>query len=188
MAVTEDEWLTCTDPEKLLEYLRGRASERKCRLFACACCRRIWHLLDGWGQNLVAVAERYVDGSVGSTAMAFAVDLHSDVIQSAKPYTSSHIAAGIVNTIVTGAAWALAWNVVSEARRAIRHSSPQADTYQESKGQADLLKDIFENPFHPVSLDLSWRTPKVVSLAQSIYDSRRFEDMPVLADALDTRF
>jgi hypothetical protein len=39
--VTEQEWLDCADPGKMLDYLHSIASERKLRLFACACCRRI---------------------------------------------------------------------------------------------------------------------------------------------------
>jgi hypothetical protein len=40
--MTEAEWLACDDPQKMLAFLRGRASERKFRLFTCACCRRAW--------------------------------------------------------------------------------------------------------------------------------------------------
>jgi hypothetical protein len=39
--MTEAEWLTCTEPQPILEFLEGKASERKLRLFVCACCQRI---------------------------------------------------------------------------------------------------------------------------------------------------
>ena len=31
--MTEDEWLTATDPKPMLEFLRSEASDRKLRLF-----------------------------------------------------------------------------------------------------------------------------------------------------------
>jgi hypothetical protein len=52
-------------------------------------------------------------------------------------------------------------------------------------GQCNLLRCTFGNPFSPVTLDPAWRTPAVVQLARSLYEERRFEDMPVLADALE---
>ena len=56
--MTEPEWLTCNDPESMLESLRGRVSDRKLRLFAVACCR---HLLsqvtvNPWDRHAVDVA------------------------------------------------------------------------------------------------------------------------------------
>ena len=50
--------------------------------------------------------------------------------------------------------------------------------------QAAVLRDIFGNPFRPVTADRSWLTSTVVSLAQGIYAERAFDRLPILADAL----
>src|SRR5688572_12031743 len=61
--MTEAEWLGCTDLEAMLESLGPAASQRRRRLFAVACCRRVWHLLiDPRCLSAAAVAERYADG------------------------------------------------------------------------------------------------------------------------------
>lgn len=49
----------------------------------------------------------------------------------------------------------------------------------------NFLRDIFGNPFRPVTFDPSWRTSSAISLAQSMYDTRDFAAMPILADALE---
>jgi hypothetical protein len=68
--VTEAEWRAATDPQKMLNFLRGRASERKLRLFAVACCRHVWPLLrDQRSRTSVEISERFADGNVGETAM-----------------------------------------------------------------------------------------------------------------------
>jgi hypothetical protein len=52
--------------------------------------------------------------------------------------------------------------------------------------QCRFLRDIFANPFRPrQSTVASWQAPTVVALARSIYDDRRFTDLPILADALE---
>jgi hypothetical protein len=50
---------------------------------------------------------------------------------------------------------------------------------------ANLLRDIFGNPFRPVTIDPAWRTPVVTAIAHTVYDERRVSDLPVLADALE---
>jgi hypothetical protein len=40
--MTEGDWLSCTDPGPMLEFLRGKASDRKLRLFALVKSRGFW--------------------------------------------------------------------------------------------------------------------------------------------------
>jgi hypothetical protein len=63
--VTEAQWLACIDVDLLQSYLRrqGVVSDRKFRLFGCACARRVAPLLtDPRNQQAIDVAERYADG------------------------------------------------------------------------------------------------------------------------------
>ena len=65
--MTEQEWLDCTDPQLMLEFLSGRLSERKLRLLACAFARHCWWLIpDEEGRNTVELTERFVDGLVNA--------------------------------------------------------------------------------------------------------------------------
>ena len=73
--MTEAEWLNCTNSKLMLAFLRGKASERKLRLFACACCRRIWHLLtDARSRKAIEVAEQSADGWANPQALLEASD------------------------------------------------------------------------------------------------------------------
>ena len=61
--MTEAEWLASTEPIPMLDLLRGKASDRKLRLFASVCCRSIWDLLlDERSRQAVEVGEQYADG------------------------------------------------------------------------------------------------------------------------------
>jgi hypothetical protein len=58
----------------------------------------------------------------------------------------------------------------------------------EDRVQADLLRDIFANPFRHTTLDPGWLIRNggvVVKLAQGIYAERAFDRLPILADALE---
>ncbi|WP_246522923.1 hypothetical protein [Gemmata palustris] len=63
--MTEAEWLSATDPAPMLDFLRGKASDRKLRLFTVGCCRRLWRYLDDkhWRPALEA-AEQCADGEL----------------------------------------------------------------------------------------------------------------------------
>src|SRR5262245_38884698 len=88
--MTEEEWLTCTDPKRLMVCLEGRsgvvtsivrflrrrndpkprlANERQMRLFWCAYCRRVAVLLDDRMRQAVAMSERYADGEADDIEM-----------------------------------------------------------------------------------------------------------------------
>src|SRR5690242_10474440 len=43
--MTEAEWLAADDPVPMRKALRTRATDRRLRLFGCACVRRAWHLI-----------------------------------------------------------------------------------------------------------------------------------------------
>src|SRR5690349_6615619 len=68
--MTRAEWLECSDAQLLLESVRGKASERKLRLFVCACCRRYWGRLDAAHREAVEAAERYADGGAARRELA----------------------------------------------------------------------------------------------------------------------
>jgi hypothetical protein len=58
------------------------------------------------------------------------------------------------------------------------------DQWQACPEQATLARDIFGNPFRPVSFDPTWRTSTALAIAKGMYESRDFGAIPILADAL----
>src|ERR1700733_3657124 len=63
--MNEEEWMATTNPQAMLKFYKAKLSDRKLRLFACACCRRIWHLMiDQHSQQAVEAAEMFSDKNV----------------------------------------------------------------------------------------------------------------------------
>jgi hypothetical protein len=177
--MAEQEWLGCNDPQPLLESLRGKVYDRKLRLFACACCRRIWHLLhDERSRKAVEVAERFADGLTAEAALYLAES------EALKVRTRAGVfAARVAVEDISGETH---W--VYETKLA----SPRSCEPVLYEAEAALLKDIIGNPFRPPSLQRSCITPTVTNLATAAYDKRILPAgtldparLAILADALD---
>ena len=175
--MTEAEWLACSDPQKMLEFLQGKASERKLRLFAAACCRRSWPLLtDERSREAVEVAERYADGIGNARGLRFAFSCAADAFAyAASAHTAdAQAAAGAANA------------ARPEAGYYARYVTPR-------KEHPGPLRDLFGPlPFRPVTVSPGWQTPQVVAQAQAAYDERELPAgtldptrLAVLADALE---
>jgi hypothetical protein len=197
MVMTEAEWLNCVDPQEMLAVLRGKASDRKLRLFAVACCRRIWQLLpDERSRQAVEVAERYADAGATEEELESASDAACAVwdadmerattgegkrngLGDGFPCIASLAA---YNVTVPPGWWGAAPAFVGPdmTAREVSHN-----TRVEGITQCVLLRDIFGNPFRSVTLDPTWVTPDVLALARAIYDETDFGRMPQLAESLE---
>jgi hypothetical protein len=194
--MTEAEWLACDDPWRMLNEHqwqlppRPAFTDRKLRLFACACCRQVWHqFTDPRSRRAIEVAEAYADGAATEEERYRAAnanqDLHDESERNPEELRLSLASSDCVMPIVHTNS--LAW-------RYERVGVPPA-------AQAALLRDICGNPFRPAPVLLydrrlpgsveyrhpwlAWNDGTVPKLAQTIYDGRRFKDLPILADALE---
>ncbi len=79
------------------------------------------------------------------------------------------------------------------ARNAARHiSSAFVIPHDAKKRQSDLVRDIFDNPYRPITLEPTWLTTTVMALAQAAYEFRSLpactldpDHLSILADALE---
>jgi hypothetical protein len=178
--MTESDWLTCNDPAPMLDLLDAEASPRKLRLFGCACCRRIWNLiLDEKEREIVEAAERHADGLITAEEMRALAALHASSRDNPSRAASESASQGASSSARRARAYAV---------DAVRSTSGPAARAGEWRQQCDLMRCIFGNSFATVAINpswLSWNDATVPKIAQSIYDARRFADLPILADALE---
>jgi hypothetical protein len=195
--VTEAEWHGGDDPGAMLEFLRDKAGDRKKRLFMAACCRGVWRLLpDPRSRRAVEVAEWYADGAAtrrelaAAHGKAVAVAGHGvrHVAWAAYWTSSRTLSDSIINNVRFNTAQAAAREAHDAGAAANPVAAYAAGGAAEARRQADILRDLFGNPFRPSAVDpawLTWKDGTVRKLARAIYDERHFADLPILADALE---
>jgi hypothetical protein len=176
-------------------------SDRKGRLLLVAYCRTPAELLPDWSRGAVSVAERWADGlgdpaertEAASLAQAAVVEARGrcmDVALLRDRSAAERCGDGRVDTLNEEYRRRLRAEEVARIARAAVSPDPRPWDYTSGvrllgvRAVADLLREIFGNPFRPVTPDPSWRTDTAVSLARGMYDSRDFSPMPILADAL----
>jgi hypothetical protein len=213
MGMTEKEWLACGDPILSLEHERGWPSPRKQRLFALACCRRVAHLLpdDSRWEQALAVAERYAERKAKRS------DLKPFRAGGGAPWLGRNYADVCSRCAMNAAGWVCetsrrlyAAQAAMSAACAVayaalppnepyvppaesRHQQRWSDAERaEKKAQLTLLREVWGDPFRPVTASLGPLSREVARLAQAGYDDCGSAGgeldrhrLAVLADALE---
>jgi hypothetical protein len=185
----------------MLEFVHGKVSERKLRLFACSCCRRVERFLkDEVVRKALDAAERYGEGRIRISTLDKwhrKAATARDLLRKAQGWTPGYMAYhAIASATVSGefSAYLDAHNFVAKAvaiATGQRRGSPSWNeaARAESAALSGLLRDIVGNPFRPPPVIddgwLRWQGRTVGRLASGIYDGRRFGELPILADALE---
>jgi hypothetical protein len=149
----------------MLNHIRTDApTERKLRLFACGCCRASLaeHGRHPGLSDRIALYEALADGTVTSEVL---------------PKPGRYFPEAAVDPMRSRHAFSVACRVLKDI--ALFRRRPDDVVH------AELLRDIFGNPFRPVAFDPAWRTAVAVGLATGMYEGRDFAAMPILADALE---
>jgi hypothetical protein len=166
--MTELEWLNGTSPEQMWEVVERKATNRKRRLFACACYRHVPKLFrDPRCLHAVIISERYADGEASKEELAKALT------------TSQHWFPWFWPSSLPTAR--NAGNARAVAARA------SADGLQERLYQCAALRCLFGNPFRARPMRPQCTSPSDgsawLAVAKLISDEGAFEQMPLLADA-----
>jgi hypothetical protein len=195
--MTQNDWNTCTDVGSMLAFVSGRASERKLRLFSCACCRRVWHLMsDARHRRVVEAAERFADDlhyeAEFDEAMQAVVDLWAQLPdQHGGDAIDRYMTSATRHLENAGAAlWAADFAARGLACTTGADGEPTwvAANGVEEEMQCRLLRDIIGNPSRPFQFDGGWLSglgASAATQARAIYDEGRFADLPLLADVLE---
>jgi hypothetical protein len=185
--LTEADWQSGGEAVLMLQWVGYKASDRKRRLFAVACCRHFWHQLTHPGlQAAVEVAERYADGLAAEEERQRAEADIKEVRAGFLPALQSIFAAA--------AAWALASSVPCSGGiiECILGLLGEETRQAGAAVYCPLLPEVFESPFRASAINPQWRTRDVMVLAASAYEEREPHGgaldrahVSVLGDALE---
>jgi hypothetical protein len=173
--MTEVEWLACEEPTPMLDSVPSDASERKLQLFAVACCCRVRSGNASLTLSMaITAAAQHADGE-GTLDELRRLSSLAQTIAHPGVWAYSEPAARVARAI----------RMLPGNREDIREVVRETcDDETDRLAGAYLLRDIFGNPFRPVTFAPEWRTDTAVALARQMYESREFSAMPILADAL----
>ena len=197
--MNELDWVAGADPIGMLDYLGEGASDRKLRLFACACVRRFWSAFTyPVPREAVALAERLAEGTATPEEVeAMRAQAEASAGNAPEFEQFAYIAASA--TLAEQASEAAATACARIRQHAVRiaayetiYTENEAEvvaraSQEESHRQVELLNELFGNPFRPVAIEphwLAWGDGVVVRMAREIEEAQRFAELPYLADAL----
>src|SRR5262245_39353031 len=166
--MTEEEWLKCERLWDMTHCVRGKISDREGRLFAAACCRRIWDFIsDEQSRQAVETTELYVDGratrkqliKARSQAAVIARAVHTKwtparsaawVASTGASGRAVEAAISVVRSVAADQAWkkiepAKGVDAADSAARAAEREAIEI----EHRRLAILLRHIIGNPFRP---------------------------------------
>jgi hypothetical protein len=186
------------------------------RLFAVSCCQGIRHLLpdkrsrqaiwtarlsvDGWASREQCKTDWLEAGAVSYLIADRASPLHRRwafhrAAEAATMTLSKGLSVGTVISIYNTTLDALMSELADRFNRGYSDMTKDPLIKVHERAMASVVRDIFGNPFRPVSLNPSWLTwndGTVRRLAESIYNERSLPDgcldvtqLAVLADALE---
>ncbi|HJZ56976.1 MAG TPA: hypothetical protein VKE74_18550 [Gemmataceae bacterium] len=186
--MTEEEWLASNDPEEM--YFRVvrplKSSRRRMDLFCAACVRLVWHLIADEGARRVF---EWLEVNPGQRERPPGPGHVRDLFRG--PAGALYDAHHRREAGLSGGATHVAYDLWADW---YEYAFPNLQEYFAGRPGAlpedprvylpAVIRDIFGNPFCPVTVEPSWLTSTVVALAEGIDADRAFDRLPILADAL----